>query len=821
MDKPELLSPVGDLAMCHAAVHNGADAIYVGVPEWNARGRSADLSLADLREMIEFCRLRGVKVYFALNVLVFERELAGLSADIATWAALAPDAFIVQDIGLVRLIHAVSPTQEVHASTQMTLASAEAVGLVSSSLGISRCVLARELSLTQIQRIHEALPQVELEVFAHGALCVSYSGQCLTSESFGGRSANRGQCAQSCRLPYKLLVDGAERSLEGRDYLFSPQDLCALDVLDGLRGAGVSSLKIEGRLKSPEYVAAVTASYRAMLDGQMPASYLREAVEALFSRGLFTGWLNGVDHQRLVNGWYSNHHGTLLGLVEKVVGQSVWVRTSAACQNGDGILLMRAGSDQATGGRLYNVVREGALLKLEFARDLSLRGVDASWQVWRNDSPALEKEVRRTFTEKDRSRRVAVDVELSGAPGLPLCYTLRDAQGHVVSVCSEEPLAEARQVRPDAMQRLASEAAALSASAYGVEACHVHVAAETFVAEKMVRQLRQRAVAELDAARLQWHDLQIDANRGEALYNSVQAQPLLERAAGLSVLVRRAEQIEGLVGLPLESVVLDLDYGKDLAQAMEMVRALNVPVSIATLRVHKAGENHTLKKIRDLAPDRVLVRNLGALAYLQGSGLDLQGDYSLNACNRLTVDWLLAQGLSSVHPSWDLNQEQLFDLVEACGGAAFEVALHQYMPTFHMEHCVFAAFLSKGSKFPFCGKVCEHHRVEVVDHKGERHFLESDAECRNTLFNGKPQSALRLFQKLAATGVRRYRLELLAETPAQVRRKAEGVLGVVQGEAAVGEVLRRLDAEEKYGLSAGQLFNGSRWKDRKKEARRL
>jgi U32 family peptidase len=813
----ELLAPVGDMAMCQAAVHNGADAIYVGVPEWNARGRSADLTLEDLRAMIAFCRLRNVKVYFALNVLVFERELEALSKDIAAWVALAPDAFIVQDLGLVRLIHAVSPDQEIHASTQMTLASPEAVRLA-AELGVARCVLARELSLAQIRRIHEAVPAMELEVFVHGALCVSYSGQCLTSESFGGRSANRGQCAQSCRLPYKLIVDGVPKPLQGRDYLFSPQDLCALDVVPDLVRAGVSSLKIEGRLKSPEYVAAVTAAYRAALDtGKVPA-HTRTAIEALFSRGLFTGWLQGVNHQQLVNGFFSSHYGSFLGAVVKNAPHSIWVRTAVECQAGDGVVLVLPDQDRKIGGRLYGVSREGPLLRLDFAHDLDLHHVNTQFQVYRNDSPAIEKEVRRTFTEKERNRRIPVQIELIGQVQTPLQLCITDSNGHKICVASPEPLALARTPRAT-QDKLATECAALAATAYQCETPIVRVDPAAFVAEKMVRALRQEAVAALDALRLAWKDLHISAARGEALFASVTPKLLNPKIPELSVLVRRVEQLEGLAGLPLENVVLDLDYGKDLGEGLRRVRALGLRAGLATLRIHKAGENYTLRTIRDLHPDLVLVRSLGALAFLRDSGLELRGDYSLNTCNRLTLDWLHAQGLASVHPAWDLNQEQLFDLARACGGQFLEVALHQYMPTFHMEHCVFAAFLTTGEKFPFCGRVCEHHQVEVMDHKGERHFLESDAECRNTLFNGRPQSALQLYPGLRQLGVERFRVELLTETPDQVRRKVQTYCDVLAGHMAIADALQKLGVDEKYGVSAGQLFNGSRWKDRKKEAK--
>ena len=323
MKKPELLLPVGTREMLIAAINNGADAVYFGVPHWNARGRTEDFTFEDVEEMILYARTRGVRTFLAMNVLVFEREIRGLPEFLERLISLKPDAFIIQDIGLARLIRAIAPDQEIHASTQMTLSSAEGIGLV-KSLGFNRAVLARELSLKEIATI-KATTDLELEVFIHGALCVSYSGQCLTSENFGGRSANRGQCAQSCRLPYRIFVDGKEFLDTNAQYLFSPHDLCALPKLEDLEEIGVDSLKVEGRLKSPEYVAAVSKAYRKALDNQPLQNQDREPLEVLFSRGLRTGWLDGDNHQELVDGTFSNHHGQFLGIVAKAGGNGVTI----------------------------------------------------------------------------------------------------------------------------------------------------------------------------------------------------------------------------------------------------------------------------------------------------------------------------------------------------------------------------------------------------------------------------------------------------------------------------------------------------------------
>ena len=848
MNSPELLLPVGTRDMLEAAIDNGADAVYFGVPHWNARGRTEDFSLEDVGEMIRYARVRGVRTFLAMNVLVFEREMQQLPEFLERLIALEPDAFIIQDIGLARLIRAIAPTQEIHASTQMTLASAEAVNLA-AELGFNRAVLARELSTKQIAAIKSVTP-LELEVFIHGALCVSYSGQCLTSENFGGRSANRGQCAQSCRLPYRIFVDGKEYRETNAQYLFSTRDLCALPKLNELEEIGVSSLKVEGRLKSPEYVAAVAHAYRKALDGIAPDAKEKEPLEVLFSRGLNTGWLDGDNHQELVDGTFSNHHGRYLGTVLRVERGCVIVELDSALdegsgcgegmecaalpQPGDGILFEEAKFGLSAGARLYasQVIHEykgkkstrgcgPQLLKMEFGRDFDTRDVRPHMAVYRNDSPAMEKELRRTFTDRDMAKRLPVKMVLSGEIGGPLSLTISDYSGHEAHAVGDTPIEEAR--TPQSIGDLAKkELGGLSSTAYRLDNLSVSVAPNAFIAGKMLRTLRQKAVEALNNERCKWHELAPSAIAGRALLNRVKfgtdfaSNKQTTENATISVLVRNPEQIQALKGLPIDSVVMDFDWGVKYDEPLEQIRELGFKAGMATLRIHKPGENHYLKKILELAPDFALVRNLGALSILGDSGIPLTGDYSLNAANSLTFDWLLSHGLKTLHPSWDLNSTQLFDLLKSIDGSKLELTLHQYMPAFHSEYCAFARALTTGRRFPECGKICTLHKVEILDHKGESHYLQSDAECRNTLFVGKPQSALKLLPDLRAAGVKHFRLEMLQENAETVRRKVSIYTQAIQGKISIEEAIRKAGIQEKYGLSEGQLFNESTWQDRKK-----
>src|SRR5437867_10066738 len=395
--RPELLAPAGDWECARAAVENGADAIYFGLEKFNARMRAHNFTETDLPKLMEFLHRRGVKGYVTFNTLVFENEMAEAEQYLRSIIAAGVDAAIVQDVGICRLIRRLSADFPIHASTQMTVTSAAGIEFA-RELGCNLVVLARENSLKDIERIRSEFrvpgsefrvpswlvgpassravdaerrgvgssvasshssnpepgtrnPELPLEVFVHGALCVAYSGQCLTSEALGGRSANRGECAQACRMPYELISDGRTVPLGDRQYLLSPQDVAGLEVLPDLVRTGVASLKIEGRLKTPEYVANITRAYRQALDravrelnagAQSDARHLKTEnqynLEMAFSRGLYTGWFNGINNQELVHARFGKKRGVFLGEVLRVQGERVIIKLQAPLKPGDGVV---------------------------------------------------------------------------------------------------------------------------------------------------------------------------------------------------------------------------------------------------------------------------------------------------------------------------------------------------------------------------------------------------------------------------------------------------------------------------------------------------
>ena len=441
LERPELLAPAGGWDCLKAAVANGADAVFFGLPRFNARLRADNFTEEELPEVMAFCHRHGVKAYVTLNTLVFTSELEDAADYLRLLNRCGVDALIVQDIGIVRLAAALVPELPIHASTQMTLTSPQGVE-IAGELGITRSVLARELSLRELKRFDTS--RMPLEVFVHGALCVAYSGQCLTSESLGQRSANRGECAQACRMPYELVVDGAIRDLGDRRYLLSPQDLAAVNDIPDLIASGVTSFKIEGRLKSPEYVAAVCQVYRKAIDAALAGQACeaspedRYQLEMAFSRGLYSGWMHGVNHQELVHARFGKKRGAFVGTIASLGSDFVAFESLAPLKPGDGIVFdAGTDTDQEQGGRIYEI-RDG---RYYFRHGhLDMNRLKVGDRIWKTNDPDLDKRLRQSYASRIEPRhRTPFDVSVSGRAGVPLVMQTGD-----VSVVSIMPLEAAR-----------------------------------------------------------------------------------------------------------------------------------------------------------------------------------------------------------------------------------------------------------------------------------------------------------------------------------------------------------------------------------------
>lgn len=820
----ELLAPAGDWDCLRAAVANGADAVYFGVEKFNARARANNFVTDELPDIMSFLHLYGVKGFLTFNILMFEDELTEAKQLMEACIDAGVDAVIVQDLGLVRMIRELSPDFPIHGSTQMTITSPEAVDFT-RPFRLERVVLGRENNLRQIKTIGEQ-GKLPMEVFVHGAICVSYSGQCLTSEMWGGRSANRGECAQACRLPYDLMVNGKHKPMGEVAYLLSPKDLAALELVPDLIKAGVTSFKIEGRMKSAEYVANVVDKYRKAIDryfaGQSvtPSKEELRELEQSFSRGFTFGFLKGTDHKKLLDGTYPKSRGVFLGRVKQVLPDAVLCELEAPLKRGDGIVFDAGDpTKDEEGGRVYDLRKKGRKLEGEVPggvvevvlgrNDVNLKKIHTGDRVWKTNDPHLDKRLRQTF-ETDKPYRVfPVQVRVTGSVGQPLKTWWTDTNtGHSVYIESELVLEQAEK-RPMGQGFLEEQFGRLGGTVFTLSGLEAHLNGDLILPMRELNQLRRRAVEELEKLR-QEPRVYIKRDIDEYGDSGIPAEPA---APQLTALCRTLEQVKAVIGTDVNTVYADFEFIKQFPAAVEAVKGAGKRIALATPRIHMPGETGYFQNIVDLQPEAVLIRNTGALNWFVKHRKDkpadhqpeLIGDYSLNIANHKAAALFLDEGLNKVTPSYDLNIEQMMGLLRRTDTSKVELVIHQHLPMYHTEHCVYCTFLSEGNDFRNCGRPCEAHRVSLKDRIGMSHPVRVDEGCRNTVYNAIEQSGAEYLQHFIELGIPSYRVEFLEETPDKVLEVLDLYDQAMAGKITGTLVWRTLKATNQLGVTRGQL----------------
>ncbi|MEO8661465.1 MAG: DUF3656 domain-containing protein, partial [Bryobacteraceae bacterium] len=763
LGKPEIMSPAGYWPQLHAAIEAGADSVYFGLHHFSARAK-VGFDLAELPEVMRTLHRRGVRGFVTFNTLVFEHELREAARTLTAIVEAGADALIVQDYGVLRLVREIAPEMEIHASTQMSITDAEGVRLA-QSMGVRRVTLARELSLDEIRAIRSQT-DCELEIFVHGALCVAYSGQCFSSEAWGGRSANRGQCAQACRLPYELLVDGKLEPLGDARYLLSPGDLFALHQVPEIVEAGVAALKIEGRYKDAEYVALATRAYRKAVDDAWagrPASVTAQdelQLEQVYSRGLGPFFLTGTNHQTVVRGRAPRHRGVCLGRVTRVGQDRLWMESNgrAAPKAGDGVVFdaadWRSPQEPEEGGNIYGAVPGlDGVMELRFGNNAIRFGrIRAGDLVWRTHDPDLDRVVKPYLQAGAPVARQALTVHVVAKEGEPLHaeWSLVRHPEIALTVSSPEPLTTARN-RGASEEMLRDQFGRLGNTPYELAGLSIEVVGTPFTPASLLNQMRRDAVERFQA--LQEAGPKVRVHEPVATF----AAPVPDEDEGvveIHLLVRTPQQLEAAMSAGASSITLDyLDlYG--LRPSVERVKEAGIPVRVAAPRVLKPGEARISNFLVSLECP-ILVRSTGLLQALRDRPhAPLIGDFSLNAANAATAQLYFELGLARLTPTHDLNAEQVAELAKRVGGSRLEVVAYQHLPVFHTEHCVFCRFLSTGTTYRDCGRPCEKHTVALRDTAGRAHPVMADVGCRNTVFGAEAQEASGHIARWLEAGIR-------------------------------------------------------------------
>jgi U32 family peptidase len=823
------MSPAGYWPQLNAAVEAGADAVYFGLHHFTARAK-VGFDLDELPQVMRTLHSRGVRGYLTFNTLVFDSELRDAIRAIERIADAGTDAMIVQDVGVAQLIREIAPDIEIHGSTQMSITSAEGVAFA-QRFGVSRVVLARELSLDDI-RLIRAQTNCELEMFVHGALCVSYSGQCFSSEAWGGRSANRGKCAQACRLPYDLIVDGAQKPLDDARYLLSPGDLYALEEIPSIIPLGVSSLKIEGRYKESEYVALTTAAYRKAVDEAWAGRTLsitpaeRLQLEQVYSRGLGPWFVSGTNHQTVVDGRAPRHRGVLMGKVVRVFNDSVLIEPGGAhdiapLKPGDGVVLdaadWRDPSQREEGGPVFAVApRPGGYLEVGFKEGtIKAQRVRTGDLLWRTADANTYRAAKPYLNVDAPVAKQPVALHLVARVGQPpvVQATLVRSPAISVTVTDDAPLQVAGR-QPLTAENARAQLDRLGQSAYAATEISVDIAGDPFVPVSLLNQLRRQALEQIAALQVAPKD-KVDRSAAKTALGRL-AQPSAlavgsgsDTTAELHALVRTPEQLETALSLetPPSSITLDYLELYGLRPAVERIQRAGIRARVASPRVLKPNEERVVNFLARLECD-VLVRSSGllhTLTALPDPKPTLIGDFSLNAANAISARSYLEAGLSRLTPTYDLNAAQIADLA-ARHARQLEVVAYMHLPVFHMEHCVFCRFMSTGTSYKDCGHPCEKHRVALRDKAGRLHPVMADVGCRNTVFGAEAQEISGHLDDLRRAGVRHYRVEFVHEDAAQAGEVLRAFQDALAGRIDSRGLHTRLKRVSPMGVTEGSYF---------------
>ena len=769
---PELLAPAGSFDAVRAAVANGANAVYLGAERFNARDEGAQLTLDELEAACSLAHQHGARVYLTFNVLVKPGELTDAMTYLGECIDRGIDAAIVQDIGVVRLIQRVYPSLEIHGSTQMTVHD-ESGALVMQKLGVERVVLARENTLADIRAIHAAVPDLGLETFVHGALCISYSGQCYMSGLISERSANRGSCAQSCRKDY-VLTDEANGAELDRGYLISAKDLAAHDHLADIADAGVGCLKIEGRKKKPEYVATVTQGYRRFLtrlsegDRTPPSIAETEPLVQIYSRGNTGGMYGGRAGRDYITRAQPDNHGMLLGHVRESTATEVTVDVTHAIEVGDGIGFEppELGGTKAIGfsvGAVRTISeRDGRLRQVIHAR----QRIPVGWSVVRSSHAALLLQARESFAALPltmQKRKHRLDVRLFGSAGGPL-KLIAQCGDEEVSARSEASLAPAsKRALDDTMLR--EQLGRLGETPFALGALDLGgLTPGLFLPVSAINRLRQDIVDQL-MVRRDWAEQTRLAERAASITAAI-ASPVVTATDVTSALIAEVYTVDdGLAAASSGATEIVFDpFLRHPAPSLSKVRALQD--ELATMGVTFRLRTPTIVRPEDrkaaskwlalMTP--IQTGHLGLLAELAAEGRDVSGDYALNLFNQHTAAEYFALGARRLTLSVEHTVEEMLAVSAPWSGSRFDTVIFGRPEGMTIEHCVLSAAFDR--VVATCRDLCvqKHPNVSITDPAGYTFPVATDSACRNRLLHSRPIEAGEYLPRLWRGGVRQYRL---------------------------------------------------------------
>ena len=811
----ELLAPAGTMENFMAALEAGADAIYLGGKVFNARSHAGNFDYDELREALRLAHILQVGIYVTVNILVGDRESKALADHLRELERIGVDGIIVQDLGVARMARQVAPTLELHGSTQMTATNLETVQFL-ERLGFTRVVLSRELSLDEIRHICEHA-KAEIEVFIHGALCISYSGQCLMSSFIGGRSGNRGSCAQPCRLPYQLVtVDGEQITHDKETYIMSPKDLNYSAYMKELIEAGVASFKVEGRMKKVSYVHEVIGTYRTIIDRSGQATEADFArLEEGFNRGFSTAYLENNVSKSMMTISAPNHLGKYLG-EGTVKGRTLSLRTEEAVAEGDLLKVMAH-----TGDVHYITVTADIIYDRDVYR-IPLTETISSGKVYRASQGGYTKQ--RGL--KDFTRKYKSYMFLHGEEGSTVSLTMMLESGQTVTVQDEYVLQMANN-KPTSVGKITEQLGRLGNTLFELD--HVTVPEGPFMwPSSVLNNLRRSAVEAMEELLIRQYEESWEARKrnlpngmellgdmtksvGQVL-GFTQVQTIDSDKKQLEILVDTLEGVEQAVKTPVDRIV----FGDPLhripvvqtayEEIVQLCRDKNKTIIFSTPRVIKDNERSAFRDMLSYMvqakPDGIRVHFLGALEVLHQLGYRgvVEGDTGLQTFNSHSLSILKDLGFSTTNVSLEATLHQMNKMANK-GIMPIGAIVQGRVELMISEYCPISSFAGTGYKRG-CPLVCTKRDYALQDRKGELFPIYTDPFCRTHIMNSRELDMKSYIEDLRRSGLQRLVIDGRLRSPKWIDKEMTMYRQLLEG------TVKAPSKEGATHITRGHFFKG-------------
>jgi len=740
MKKIELLSPAGNMESFYAAIHAGADAVYLAGKSFGARAFAKNFSNEELIEIINYAHMYGVKVYVTVNTVIFEDEINELTNYLEFLYLNNVDAVIVQDLGVINLIKQKSPELEIHASTQMNTHNNETLKYL-KSIGVKRIVFARE---TSIEEINNMDVDIEREIFIHGALCMSYSGQCLLSEVIGGRSGNRGLCAGPCRLEYKLIEEENGKTKEVKTngkYLLSTKDLCSLENLEEILKSNVDSLKIEGRMKSKEYIYLVTSIYRKAIDNYYKSGKTNISkqdiieLKKIYNREFTKGYLFNENKNEINNSIRPNHQGINIGKVISSTKNRIKIKLSDNLIRLDGIRIL---SQEDIGFTVSKIYKNNKSVDKAFSGDVI--ELECSKKVKDNSVVVKTTDIEQINNVQkllDIKKRILVDMKLVCKLDDYLILTMLDDKGNKVEVKSNIKTSKASNM-PITKIRMEEQLSRLNDTPFMINNLDIEMDDNVFIPIKEINNLRREAVNQLINTRIKC--IRTLSQNNNIKYKQIEKK----NKTNINAFAKTEEQLKACIEMNVNNIYVEsVLYNKYKDKYNNLVLCLP-----RIIKKHKSYDNMNL-----------LVRELGSLHYSANNKINI--DYTLNITNSLALDFVYNNNINLVTLSAELKDNMIENLLKSNPNINSEIIIYGNIEVFISKYCILNKYINKNDKCVVCRNNLK--KYYLVDRKEEKYQIVSDGMCNNILLSSKKIDKIDKIKFYKNLGINNFRLNFYDE----------------------------------------------------------